>query len=223
MRNGSRVRWWGPTLIAIALLSGCGSDATSPLAPEGPRGSYGDNNDNWNGGGDSNGWSSGSGSGVAVFTVGRNGGTYSLAGGHLITFQRDAICDPLTSGYGPGTWDLPCQATRLPITITATSWTDADGHPRVDFEPDLRFTSMRDGGSRVLLQLRDKNGVNDPSASVFYCPTVGTCYDEAPSDVGVRSKRDPKRGWVYRYIKHFSGYNVTAGRAVEASAVEEIQ
>lgn len=210
MRNGTQVRWWGAALVGVALLSGCGDRVGSPVAPEGPQLA-----------GPSGAWNSGEAYyvGTQVFTVSRDGGSFKLAGGHLITFQRDAICNPLTSRYGPSTWDLPCEPARGSIVITAISSVDANGHPRVDFEPDLRFASLKDGGSRVLLQLKDPHA-DDPTAAVFYCPTVGECYDESTSDAGVRSKRDPRQGWVFRYIKHFSGYNVTAGRATEASVEE---
>jgi hypothetical protein len=210
MSNGTRVRWWGAAIAGVALLSGCGDRVGSPIAPEGPRRLSGPGG-SWNG--------ESYYVGTQVFTVRSDGGTFKLAGGHQITFQRDAICEPGTSGYGPDTWDLPCRPARTNIVVTATTWRDADGHPRVDFAPDLRFTSLRDGGSKVLLQLKDPHA-DDPTAAVFYCPTLGECYDESVSDSGVKSRRDPRQGWVYRYIKHFSGYNVTAGRAAETSVEE---
>lgn len=198
MRNVNKARWWGTALVTAMLLGACGDEVRSPLAPTGPARLVGSG-------------------GVTTFTVTKDGGTFRLAGGHQIVFKKDAICDPVTSGYGPETWDLPCQPARTPIVITATSWTDENGHPRVDFLPNLRFTSLRDGGSKVLLQLKDPNA-SDPTAAVFYCPTAGECYDESRTDAGVVSKRDARAGWVYRYIKHFSGYNVTAGRASTAEA-----
>jgi hypothetical protein len=224
MRKRTRNGRLTASVLGAVLLTACGDDTRNPLAPTGLSAGRGYSTySTW--GQDGSTVASASVGGIlepggtlvgqTVFTVSRDGGSFRLAGGHEISFQREAICDPLTSGYGPGTWDLPCDAARSSVTITATAWTDADGHARVDFAPDLRFASLRDGGSKVLLQLKDPLA-SDPAAAIFYCPTLGECYDESMVDVGVRSKRDSRRGSVYRYIKHFSGYNVSTGRAMSA-------
>lgn len=200
MRKWTRTGRLTASVLGAVLLTACGDDTRSPMAPESARGSL----------------TLGVGEvGTTVFSVGRAGGRFALAGGHVITFGDDAICDPLTSGYGPTTWNLPCQPVSGAITITATSWTDADGHARVDFSPDLRFVPTAEAPSRVRLQLRDRSAY-DPMARVLYCPTIGECFDEAISDASLESKRDTKGVWVYRYVKHFSGYNVSTGRAMTA-------
>ena len=199
MRNVNKIKRWCTALLGATVLAACSDDSGSPLAPTATRGALG--------------LAAGE-VATTVFTVGQWGGKFSLAGGHVIRFESNAICDPLTSGYGPSTWNLPCSPSRLPITITATSWTDASGHARVDFVPDLRFVPTS-SGSRVTLQLRDRDAVQS-TAALFYCPTVGECIDESLTDPTLSSKRDSRSGWVYRDIKHFSGYNVSTGRSYTA-------
>lgn len=186
------------SVMGAVLLTACGTDSRAPLAPDGARGALtlavGE-------------------VGTTVFTVGQSGGKFSLAGGHVVTFGSNAICNPLTSGYGPGSWDLPCSPASAPITITARSWTDADGHARVDFSPDLRFVPTSSAPSRVRLQLRDRSAY-DATAVLLYCPTIGACYDEGLVDASMKTKRDSNGIWVHRYVKHFSGYNVSTGRAM---------
>ena len=62
----------------------------------------------------------------------------TLNGGHQLVISPNAICD-LSSSYGPTEWDQPCQPAKTPVTITARTWVEANGHPRVDFMPRLRF------------------------------------------------------------------------------------
>ena len=209
MRNTSKGRWGGAALLGVALLAGCADDQRSPFEPGAARGDLVGVGVNQ--------------IGTAVFTVGTGGGRFELPGGHVIKFDRDAICDPITSGYGPSLWDAPCTPVRWPITITAVASVDQYGRTRVDFEPALRFVPTKDG-SKVRLQLKDRQ-VEQDDATLMYCPTLGECYDESVSDEKVKSKRDKKAGFVHRYIRHFSGYNVSTGRAsysVEAPVVEEV-
>ena len=137
--------------------------------------------------------------------------TYLLGDGHKISFPARAICDPRTAGYGPLVWDDPCKPTKQVTAITATSWRDASGHPHVDFTPALRFSPK----SVVSLYLLDRAASRDPSATINYCPIDEVCYDESLLDPSLPTRKDLKNGYVYRRIKHFSGYNV-AGRAGEA-------
>ena len=48
----------------------------------------------------------------------------------------------------------------------------------------------------------------------------GEWIDESITDATLETRADGRNGRVYRRIKHFSGYLVTAGRAVEESAEE---
>ncbi len=86
---------------------------------------------------------------LAVFDIG-NGGKIVFPGGSGI------VCDPASSGYGPGTWDSPCTALSGNITVTAKTWVDSvTGKVDTDFQPHLRFVPGRSIG--VTLFLPDAN------------------------------------------------------------------
>ena len=82
------------------------------------------------------------GSRSTTFTVTAAGGSFDV-GMFTVNFPANSICDPNTSGYGPGTWDSPCNtlADGQSVTVTATSdgthefsapgvggWTFVDAH-----------------------------------------------------------------------------------------------
>src|SRR5687768_12853716 len=76
----------------------------------------------------------------------------SFGAGHQVTMPAGAVCDPATSGYGPGLWDAPCKPLTKPITFTVTSWDDVTGRPNAEFSPDVRFVP----GAVVVLELTDR-------------------------------------------------------------------
>jgi hypothetical protein len=136
----------------------------------------------------------------------KNDPMYAHIGGqNLILIPGNAVCDPATSSYGPGTWDKPCNALTTPLTITVENWLDASGHPYIQFQPALRFVPNK----LVVLYIADNKASLDLSARIIYCPDTGACVDEAKTDPTLFTFH-----WingVYRRIKHFSGYNVAAG------------
>src|SRR5215212_8365261 len=134
--------------------------------------------------------------------------TYSLPGQHRISFSVGAVCDPATSSYGPTEWDQPCQPLLAPISITATTSLTPQGHPRVDFSPALRFVP----GREVTLYLRDSDAALDPTTVIQWCDDAGQCLDEGTVQASTETKRDAALGIVFRAIKHFSGYLISAGR-----------
>ena len=144
-------------------------------------------------------------------------------GEHKINFPAASICDPSTSTYGIGEWDVPCEPLKTPITITATWWNDsASGQPVIAFEPELRFVPTRDEKSWVTLHMRDKRVSrdmlrNDMRILWFY---QGEWIDESLTDATLETQADGRNGRAYRRIKHFSGYLVTSGRALQESAEE---
>ena len=136
----------------------------------------------------------------------------TLAGGHKIYFSKGAICDPATSGYGVDTWETACQRATRSVTITARSWLDSAGHPFVEFSPALRFNP--DDERPVWLVLVDKKTAREEGITIGYCTendNPASCVDESLTDSELVTFRDPKKGYLYRRIKHFSGYNITAG------------
>jgi hypothetical protein len=125
---------------------------------------------------------------------------------HSIAFAPWAICDPATAGYGPDVWNTPCAAATTRITITARSWRDAQGHPRIEFSPALRFSPAR----LVTLYIRDRDAARDPGYTIVYCGEDGQCIDESATDPTLVTHRNLASGVLWRRIRHFSSYNVAA-------------
>jgi hypothetical protein len=132
--------------------------------------------------------------------------TYSIPGGHKISFPVAAVCDPLLSSYGVTEWDKPCAPLVAPIAITATSYIADNGHPYVDFQPALRFVP----GSDVVLYMKDKDAAANPTATIKWCDALGVCVDESVTQPSAVTRRDVNNNIVYRLIKHFSGYLISA-------------
>ncbi len=127
---------------------------------------------------------------------------------HRVRIVAGSICDPATSGYGPGLWDAPCTPASKTVTVQATSTVGADGHPVVTFSPDLRFVP----GKVNTIWLLDREAAAQQSGVLAWCPTGGAaCVDEGATDPSLVT-RYTADGFAYRRLKHFSGYTVTAGR-----------
>jgi hypothetical protein len=122
-----------------------------------------------------------------------------------------AICDIADSSYGPAFWDDRCKAEREMITITATVRNAASDHPRIDFEPALRFAPDK----KVMLYMTlDAKADRAEWANIFYCSTgSSTCVDEAKNDADLRTMVWNRL--VFRRIKHFSGYIVLSRESAE--------
>jgi hypothetical protein len=157
----------------------------------------------------------------ADFTVTSSGGFFRM-GKHGIVLPRNAICDPATSGYGREFWDADCQVLRKPIRIHA-ELRQQDGREWVDFSPELRFKPSRRPFEWVWIYMRtDAAVLPDRSLEILWSPAIGVPgIDESVDDPTLRTFVSPWSGYAYRRIKHFSGYNVTSGRAV-TEGVREI-
>jgi hypothetical protein len=93
------------------------------------------------------------------------------------------------------------------VTITATTMADAQGHPYVEFSPDLRFSPDKE----VYLYLKDGKRTSAQTLSINWCPTGGTtCIDESLTDPSLATKRVGKSSILGRRLKHVSGYNIVA-------------
>ena len=146
--------------------------------------------------------------GISSFMVHPGRSTSQMIGEHRIRFDADAICDPRTSTYGPEEWDAPCDAAPNPVRITATAWTDERGNARVDFEPALRFRP----GAEVTLYLLNKSAALDTAtAQILWVDPKGKLVDESIDDPSVATHVGTN-GFLYRRLKHFSGYMLPAGR-----------
>jgi hypothetical protein len=150
---------------------------------------------------------------VTVFVLGSvpKEAKFGLGHGHKITFPNAAasVCDLLTSSYGAGTWDQGCLPSLLPVQITAKAWFDANGLPRTDFQPAMRF--VPGAANAVTLALHDRAGNPSAAGKVAYCSDAGACVDEAVADPSLATQVDPTNGFWVRRIKHFSGYTVIVG------------
>lgn len=138
---------------------------------------------------------------------------FYLGAGNSITFPAHSLCDPNRSTYGVGEWDKPCTQAWSTTTVNVKAWVDSKGHTRVDFDKHLRFVPSSNPASWVLLTFGDFEASLDPLFNIDYCPeSTGACYDESATDPSLLTVRNPLTGKVTRRIKHFSGYNVAAGR-----------
>ena len=143
----------------------------------------------------------------------------ALGNGNKITFPRGAssVCDQLTSSYGPGTWDAPCLRSLLPVTVYASTWTDARGLSHGEFQPAMRFVPS----DVVLLEMRNKNGLITAGMRIDFCTQVG-CVNEAAADPTVATVLNPSGGAAKRRIKHFSGYMVSVGLTDEGDTEQNL-
>jgi hypothetical protein len=157
------------------------------------------------------------GASVTTFTINPRGSNTYVIGVHKLAVPANTVCDPATSTYGPGTWDDPCALAADRITVTATSWTDLFGHPYVAFQPALRFRPSAKGS--VTLYMMDKRATVDTTANIVYCSedaVASSCVDESVADPSVATHTDATNGFLWRTLKHFSGYNIVSGRNVTA-------
>ena len=136
--------------------------------------------------------------------------TYQIAGGHRLWVQQGGLC-ALDAPYGPGVWDDLCALSKVPVVVIAKSWMDAKGHPHVDFSRDLRFAPLGDKRASAELYLKDKSADTTATLSILYCNEKG-CIDESRGDSSMVTQRDRQQGYLFRRIKHFSGYQVSTGR-----------
>jgi hypothetical protein len=207
-------------LVGLAVLGACGD---SPMAPSASatRSIRADEVEvpalsRWRGGNvpiwlvDSN---------TVAFTIDPNRDQTVAAGGNSLVFPAHSICDPAVSGYGPDLWDAPCSPLTKPITITA-DYSYRDGHAEVDFHPALRFAPGTDRRHWVVLTLQERIRLNPLFKYVIkWQAPDGSWVDESLTDPTMLAWTDPTGNKVSRRIKHFSGYNVTAG-CVETGVAE---
>jgi hypothetical protein len=140
--------------------------------------------------------------------------TYSF-GGNWIYFPARSICDPATSGYGPGLWDAPCTPLTQRIRVTA-HWSARGGHAFARFSPELRFvpSDARNTSRWVILSLYDHRRIHDVDAySILYYSKGDGWVDESLTDPTLRAWLDPLHNSVVRRVKHFSGYMVAAANS----------
>lgn len=144
--------------------------------------------------------------GRSQFHANKNANPHAMVNGHAITITQSSICDLATSTYGPGTWDSPCDLSTDSVAVTSTVSTTPSGHPRIDFQPAMRFAP---GSPDVVLTIYDPTAASNPNSVILYCNDANVCVDEGKNDSSMRTYHDALRGLVWRKIKHFSGYAVS--------------
>jgi hypothetical protein len=151
----------------------------------------------------------------AEFTVDAGGGYFKL-GKHSVWIPRNAICDPATSGYGAEYWDADCEVIREPIHMRA-ELRQQDGREWIYFTPHVRFRPSSNPFQWVWMYMRTEAVERGESLTILWSPEFGLPgIDESLTDPTLRTYVNPWLDVAYRRIKHFSGYNVTAGRSEEA-------
>ena len=132
---------------------------------------------------------------------------YFMLGANLLSIPASSVCTlGAASGYGAGTWDLPCTPESRPVTISAVVRDAATDHPRIDFHPALRFNPAKN----VMLYLYVPVGIDDFAKKwiIQYCGDSTPCINEALGDPSLKTRVDKRSSIVFRRIKHFSGYIV---------------
>lgn len=190
-------------LLSIALtaaLAACGDSTglpTAPAAENGPRFTVTIDN-------------MASDLSSADFTVTSTGGVFQM-GPHALYFPDQSICDPATSTYGMSEWDQPCQVALNPVKIHAELRT-VDGYEWVEFSPALRF--VPDKWVMIYMHASALRSAPPSSLDILWSPESGMPgIDESLTDPTLRTYSLPSYGVLYRRVKHFSGYQVSAGVA----------
>ena len=132
--------------------------------------------------------------------------SFDLGPNHL-DIPRNAVCDLETTSYGTEYWDDRCSPERDMVTITATISHAKSDHPRIDFQPAMRFNPR----TEVVLYLYAKRASKKDAEMLVmkYCSGLhGKCVDESLTDRDLVTQVDRRQNVVFRRIKHFSGYVV---------------
>jgi hypothetical protein len=161
--------------------------------------------------------------GTELITLPANGGTVVFGNNeYKLKLPANAVCNPATTSYGPTEWDKPCSPLGLDFVVTA-SFYNVDGHPRVTFAPDIRFTPTESTSENdwVILYMKDKDAgdaVLGGALRIYWTPTGSTLsVDESLADPTVAVRLQPSSWSIYRRLKHFSSYQVGAGGADSTS------
>jgi hypothetical protein len=142
--------------------------------------------------------------------------SFDLGPNHL-DIPRNAVCDLQTTSYGTEYWNDHCSPERGMVTITATISHAKSAHPRIDFQPAMRFNPK----TEVVLYIYAKRASKKDAENFVmeYCSTDhGKCVDESKTDRDLVTQVDKRKNVVFRRIKHFSGYVVAEryGPAVDS-------
>ena len=184
---------------AFVAVTNCSETATSPSSANSSTPSF--NRSGPGGHGQSDRFLAGGASGSSVVP------NFTLDGGSYIQFPNGSVCQIGVSGYGTSVWDATCQTNKGPVQISWTSSTTKSGHSRYDFNPPMRFVP----GHTVMLYIYDPVAANNPNSVIVYCNDLNICVDEGKNDPSLVTGHNPATGYIFRRIKHFSGYATSVG------------
>jgi hypothetical protein len=152
-------------------------------------------------------------------------GNTERLGEFSIKFDANAVCDPVTSGYGSAYWRKSCTPLGQPIEITARIFRSGD-KSFLEFKPDIRFNPDVDVvvsatrkeiiGHRLTLRMILKYGI-------WYTKELdGTrlFVDEAWGDPELITHFNTLTGRVWREIRHFSGIVIHVGSCTDEPEAE---
>lgn len=151
---------------------------------------------------------------VQSFTVTPSLGKLIVFGantGNVIAIPPGALCSPTGNTYGPTEWKKPCTLATANINFEVRSWKDALGHQHAEFYPAMRFNPA--SLLPVTLYFPDPNLQNYSTFRIPFCDKMNVCVDEGAVDPYMETYVTPLPTggyYVYRALRHFSGYNVTA-------------
>jgi hypothetical protein len=196
-----RLRPLALALTGVLIASSACSDATGPTRVAAPGGAAAYQGMQW--GQNDGGWSDRTSFQVTIDPRRRNELEF---GPYTLLLPPDAVCRLDDSGYGTDSFDAPCAPETEPVTIRAKLTVDAQGHRRIELQPQMRFNPAR----TVVLSMYVGQAalLSGERWRILFCP-VGDprgCVDESLLDESLTTIVDFKRGIVYRRIKHFSGY-----------------
>ncbi len=193
----AQLRTFGGLVAATVLLSACAGESTAPVRADDATTALAPSE-------------------VSRSMVGADDGSYTFTvdpsrqatlwiGGSALVIPAKSICRLADSGYGAAFWGANCAAESAPLTITATVKYAKSDHPRIDFEPALRFSPKK----VVSLYMYVDAPASKDDWNILYCSTAvrSSCVDESIADPTLGAYVLDR--WVYRRIRHFSGYVVT--------------
>lgn len=139
--------------------------------------------------------------------------SFSLGPNHL-DIPAYAVCNLLTSGYGPDSWNKSCSPQVLPVTLTVVIKNSQSANPSIQFFPAMRFSP--DKQVKLYMYAPNVSATDAKNWLMFYCNDSKVCVDESLSDPSLVTNIDYTNNVLFRRVKHFSGY-VVAENSGDAS------
>lgn len=149
---------------------------------------------------------------IQKFTVNPKDGKLIVFGkttGHVIAIPANTLCDPKATSYGPTEWLNSCKLASASVSFEVHSWNDELGLPHAEFLPNIRFSPSAPDPVRIYFQAPQLQEY--AHAYIPYCDSSNNCVKEDLTDSALETYVSPLSTggfWVYRTLRHFSGYMV---------------